>query len=48
MSLSNEKISVQPLICADLSPEDFLVVQQAWGELLYRSVEAISASLAGV
>ncbi|KAI0821055.1 hypothetical protein BC629DRAFT_420728 [Irpex lacteus] len=48
MNLTNDKVKLQPLGSIDLSSQATTVVQAAWGELLYRSVEAISSSLAGV
>jgi RimJ/RimL family protein N-acetyltransferase len=48
MSLSNDQVQLEPLFCTALSTFTSAKVHQAWGELLYRSVEAISSSLAGI
>lgn len=47
MALHNAKVELQPVFSPDPSLQDSVEVQRAWGELLYRSVEAMSASLAG-
>lgn len=48
MALSNDMVELQPFLCTHPDISDSGNVLRAWEELVYRSVEAISTSHAGV